>query len=171
MRWAQASIPLNDGVEHVRILVWSDDGWLLVIDDTRSRKAHQMNQWFHLHEDLEVKQGILGAQILSSGRHLLRIRSTAALAAPGVLRGQDDPENPGGWISRSTGTRTPRSSLAFSSVGRTNTIVTTFHSDDEQMATADVDDDEAVVQFGTNQWRVPVVRGAARSIAIPKKSQ
>lgn len=123
----RGAAPREEGIEQERLVLFTPQRWLAIVDVLQGDAPHEYTQWFHFARQwrLENTEGDMRL-VSSSGRTVLvRHLSGAQLVAP---RGQKQPK-PQGWVTESYGNMVDRQALGYTASGRSVRLVTVFGLD------------------------------------------
>ena len=124
----RGAVPREEGIEQERLVLFTPQRWLAIVDVLQGDTLHEYTQWFHFARQwrLENTEGDMRL-VSSSGRTVLvRPLSGAQLVAP---RGQKQPKLQG-WVTEGYGTMVDRQALGFTAGGRSVRLVTLFGFDE-----------------------------------------
>lgn len=123
----RGAVPREEGIKQERLVLFTPQRWLAIVDVLQGDALHEYTQWFHFARQwgLENTEGDMRL-VSSSGRTVLvRHLSGAQLVTP---RGQKQPKIQG-WVTESYGNMVGRQALGFTAAGRSVRLVTLFGFD------------------------------------------
>ena len=109
--WHDGYLALEDPVLHRRAIVLDKRARTIAVEDTLQMDGeHDIEVFFHAHEECEVELDAAGATLIRNG-HALRITWPDHPGAAALLRGSTDPA--GGWVSRAFDRKVPAPTLVW----------------------------------------------------------
>lgn len=123
----RGAVPREEGIRHERLVLFTPQRWLAIVDVLQGDVLHEYTQWFHFARQwrLENTEGDMRLMSSSGRTVLVRHLSGAQFVAP---RGQKQPKLQG-WVTESYGNMVDRQALGYTASGRSVRLVTVFGLD------------------------------------------